>query len=80
MLPLRTGRNYADGSEELYDHSKDPNEWNNLADNPEFAPIKRRMAANLPKTPAKILGSNSTGHDSYAASMKAAERGKSKTK
>src|SRR5262245_40755211 len=25
---------YADGSEELYDRSKDPNEWTNLVDNP----------------------------------------------
>jgi choline-sulfatase len=30
---------YADGSEELYDMIKDPNEWTNLAKNPEFAPI-----------------------------------------
>jgi choline-sulfatase len=27
---------YADGSEELYDHEKDPNEWDNLASNPEY--------------------------------------------
>jgi hypothetical protein len=25
---------YADGSEELYDHETDPNEWNNLANDP----------------------------------------------
>jgi arylsulfatase A-like enzyme len=28
---------YADGSEELYDHQTDPNEWNNLASPPECA-------------------------------------------
>lgn len=27
---------YADGSEELYDHRNDPNEWTNLAGRPEF--------------------------------------------
>ncbi|MCB9783048.1 MAG: sulfatase [Candidatus Omnitrophica bacterium] len=35
---LRTDRwryiRYEDGSEELYDHAQDPNEWNNLAGNP----------------------------------------------
>ena len=28
---------YADGSEELYDHRKDPNEWDNLAGRQEYA-------------------------------------------
>ncbi|EMI57720.1 sulfatase [Rhodopirellula sallentina] len=36
---------YRDGSEELYDHEKDPNEWHNLADHPELAPVKQRHAA-----------------------------------
>ena len=30
---------YADGSEELYDHSKDPWEWTNLAGQPQYARI-----------------------------------------
>ena len=38
---LRTERwryiRYADGSEELYDHGTDPNEWDNLAEAPEHA-------------------------------------------
>jgi hypothetical protein len=37
---LRTDRwryiRYGDGSEELYDHSNDPNEWSNLANKNEF--------------------------------------------
>jgi hypothetical protein len=30
---------YQDGSEELYDHSKDPWEWTNLAMNPEYKTV-----------------------------------------
>ncbi|MEM9015398.1 MAG: sulfatase [Verrucomicrobiota bacterium] len=31
---------YADGSEELYDHERDPNEWTNLAEDPSYAAVK----------------------------------------
>ncbi len=41
---------YADGSEELYDHRKDPHEWNNLATNPELANVKTRLAHRLPES------------------------------
>lgn len=40
---------YADGSEELYDHSRDPKEWRNLAGNREHDEIKRKLARWLPK-------------------------------
>ena len=40
---------YADGSEELYDHQVDPNEWHNLADDPKLAGAKKRLAEWLPK-------------------------------
>ena len=40
---------YANGDEELYDHAKDPYEWNNLADNARFAQYKQALAAQLPK-------------------------------
>jgi hypothetical protein len=44
---------YFDGSEELYSHQEDPNEWTNLASNPEFAPMMRELADKwLPKTEA----------------------------
>ena len=39
---------YADGSEELYDHQQDPNEWHNLASDPDYAHVKQDFAQWLP--------------------------------
>ncbi|MFP6828781.1 MAG: sulfatase [Gammaproteobacteria bacterium] len=39
---------YYDGSEELYDHDADPQEWINLAADPDFSDIKNRLAEWLP--------------------------------
>ena len=36
---------YVDGSEELYDHRRDPHEWNNLAGFDEHAEIQKRLGA-----------------------------------
>ena len=44
---------YADGSEELYDMRKDPNEWRNLAADPKFASIIDEHRAWMPKASAK---------------------------
>jgi arylsulfatase A-like enzyme len=46
---------YADGSEELYDVRKDPNEWTNLAGDPRHASRKRELARWLPKADARPL-------------------------
>lgn len=40
---------YFDGSEELYDLSKDPNEWTNLIANPEYADIAKKLAREIPE-------------------------------
>jgi arylsulfatase A-like enzyme len=40
---------YADGSEELYDHDEDPNEWNNLVRHPRYAEQRARLAEWLPQ-------------------------------
>ena len=54
---LRTTRwryiRYGDGSEELYDHDEDPNEWTNLAGKTEHAKLKKELAKWLPKNNAE---------------------------
>lgn len=39
---------YADGSEELYNHFRDPHEWLNLAGNPDYANVIDELARWLP--------------------------------
>jgi arylsulfatase A-like enzyme len=43
---------YADGTEELYDHQRDPNEWTNLAGNPEYVRVLAEHRRWLPKIDA----------------------------
>ena len=40
---------YADGSEELYDMKRDPNEWTNLAGKKKFAAVKKDLSQWIPK-------------------------------
>jgi arylsulfatase A-like enzyme len=40
---------YADGSEELYDHRTDPNEWTNVVKDPKLAGVVHEHAKWLPK-------------------------------
>ncbi len=50
---------YADGSEELYDRSRDPNEWTNLASEAKYAATKRDLARWLPgKNVSPVPGSS----------------------
>ncbi|MEM9158476.1 MAG: sulfatase [Verrucomicrobiota bacterium] len=54
---------YFDGTEELYDHREDPQEWTNLASNPEYDSMKRSLASKwLPKKEAPQV---STGRELY---------------
>lgn len=41
---------YEDGSQELYDHAQDPNEWENLAPDVRHQELIKRMRAHLPRT------------------------------
>ena len=43
---------YSDGGEELYDMSNDPNQWKNLAGDPEYSAIKEELKKWLPKVNA----------------------------
>ena len=62
---------YADGGEELYDHSNDPYEWKNLAAKPEHAALKKELAAIFPKeNVAEIKGD---GGDPKSAAGTAAD-------
>jgi|GEM_PF-309241 len=46
---------YKDGSEELYDLKKDPNEWHNLAGDRAFDAIRDRLRAKAPTSFAEVL-------------------------
>ncbi len=57
---------YADGTEELYDHESDPNEWTNLASRPEYAKVLEDHRKWLPKIdvpPAKNSASRVLTYD-----------------
>ena len=43
---------FSDGTEELYDHLNDPDEWVNLAANSEYNEVKMLLSRRLPKTQA----------------------------
>ncbi len=46
---------YIDGSEELYDHSKDPEEWYNLAGQAEMAAQMDALKKYIPEHPAPLV-------------------------
>lgn len=46
---------YADGAEELYDHRTDPDEYTNLAGNPDHEEVKRELQKWIPKNAAPEL-------------------------
>ena len=52
---------YADGSEELYDHRTDPNEWTNLVADAKYAATKQDLARWLPKSPPRPRPAARTG-------------------
>jgi len=57
---------YADGSEELYDHRSDPNEWKNIA----ASPGSKAMIANLQKWLPKTNAEPAEGINPYGKGRK----------
>lgn len=61
-LAVRTERwryiRRADGDQELYDHTIDPYEWNNLASDSKFEPTMKELAKHLPAQLAPKQSSN----------------------
>jgi len=45
---------YSDGTEELYDVRNDPHEWDNLAEDMKWAPVKQNLKASAPKSFAPV--------------------------
>jgi arylsulfatase A-like enzyme len=60
---------YADGSEELYDHTKDKWEWRNLAADPEYAEVKEKLRRGIP-----------THHQPFGALQGAFDRKRTRSK
>lgn len=70
---------YADGSEELYDHANDPNEWTNVADDPKLSRVKTELLKFAPEINADELPSGS-GSENAAVKKNAKSKGKGKAK
>jgi arylsulfatase A-like enzyme len=70
---------YANGDEELYDETKDPNEYTNLAAKPEFAAKKVELAKFLPKTDVADPGGRQ-GAGAEEGEKKEKKAGKKKNK
>ncbi len=73
---------YADGSEELYNHDKDPYEWTNLAQDPQYASVKADLARFAPQVNAaerpRTLGEGEKEKAGVARSPKAGKKAKRK--
>jgi len=58
---------YHDGTEELYNRDRDPNEWTNIADRPEEQDRKRKLAMSLPKSDAADVPRDRTTEEGDSA-------------
>jgi arylsulfatase A-like enzyme len=65
---------YANGEEELYNEATDPNEWTNLAQDPQYNGTKAELAKSIPTTNQK------PARDEEQKQKKKAEKKKKKGK
>ena len=56
---------YKDGSAELYDHAKDPNEWTNIADTEAGREVIAKLRVHLPRSNAENAKGSSYGFNEY---------------
>ena len=63
---------YKAGGEELYDHENDPNEWTNLAGDPQYRQLKEELAAWIPAkvTPPAPISTGTHTYDAMAREWK----------
>jgi arylsulfatase A-like enzyme len=55
---------YADGTDELYDRVKDPNEWDNITGESRYSSLKKRLAYWMPeKSAPHVPGRNAYDFD-----------------
>ena len=62
---------YEDGSEELYDHTIDPQEWNNVAQDVKYQSDKKQLKAYLPATNTPWTTHSSYTFQPYFVNQKA---------
>ena len=62
---------YEDGTQEFYDHSIDPNEWTNEANNPKYKTQIEEMKKLLPQTNAKWDAKSNYTFQPYFVEQKA---------
>ncbi|MDO6821373.1 sulfatase-like hydrolase/transferase [Zobellia sp. 1_MG-2023] len=70
---------YEDGTEELYDHKNDPNEFTNLANHPDYLNITRRLKQHLPTKNAIWDDNSSYTFQPYFVEQKTRTNGKEMT-
>lgn len=66
---------YEDGGEELYNHGNDPNEWNNLAKNPEYKEAIDSLKQYIPERNARWDQNSSYTFQPYFVEQKARTSG-----
>jgi arylsulfatase A-like enzyme len=72
---------YANGDEELYNDTKDPNEWTNLATKPEFAAKKAELAPFMPTiNHPDVGGPKKQGAEDFGGGTKAEKKAARKNK
>jgi len=69
---------YEDGSEELYDHRIDPNEWYNIANSPGVVTVKNEHRAQVPKQNAEWTIHSGYTFQPYFVNQRAESRARSK--